>query len=160
MLSYEIKYVFWNANFRTNSSILGQRKKNQRKTRNKKRCQERRASESENSEGEAEKERERERRTDDIKEKNEVGLEEKLSNSCSSGDASPTVQEDRESNETEDASKPSCAELQPLNAGNPPKQLPNKVKKKNRKGVPTLQPCVSGVPEIEFGNDLIFDLDM
>lgn len=38
--------------FRSNSSILGQRKKNQRKSRNKKRAQERRASESENSEGE------------------------------------------------------------------------------------------------------------
>ncbi|XP_075220239.1 PIH1 domain-containing protein Nop17-like [Lycorma delicatula] len=38
--------------YRTNSSILGQRKKNQRKSRNKKRAQERRASESENSEGE------------------------------------------------------------------------------------------------------------
>jgi hypothetical protein len=140
---------------------LGQRKKNQRKTRNKKRCQERRASESENSEGEAEKERERERKTDDEKEKSEIGLEEKLSNSCSSGDSSPIVQESRESNETEeDASKPSHAELQPLTAGNPSKQLPNKGKKKNRKGAPTLQSFVSGIPQIEFGSDLIFDLDM
>ncbi|XP_011498401.1 PREDICTED: protein kintoun [Ceratosolen solmsi marchali] len=38
--------------FRSNSSIFGQRKKNQRKLKNKKRAQERRLSESENSEGE------------------------------------------------------------------------------------------------------------
>ncbi|XP_058810818.1 protein kintoun [Phymastichus coffea] len=38
--------------YRSNSSILGQRKKNQRKLRNKKRAHERRMSESENSEGE------------------------------------------------------------------------------------------------------------
>jgi hypothetical protein len=84
-----------------------------------------------------------------------------VSNSCSSGDFSPTVQESREPNETEeDARKPSNTELQLLNAGNSSKQLSSKGKKKNRKGALTLQPCVHGVPQVEFGSDLIFDLDM
>lgn len=44
---------------RNNSSILGQRKKNQKRTRNKKRAQERRASESEASEGEVDKDKDK-----------------------------------------------------------------------------------------------------
>lgn len=49
--------------FRSNSSILGQKKKNQRKKTNKKRAQERRCSESEASEAEDKKEREEEEDT-------------------------------------------------------------------------------------------------
>lgn len=49
--------------YRSNSSILGQKKKNQRKARNKKRAHERRCSESENSEAEEKRERDEETRT-------------------------------------------------------------------------------------------------
>ncbi|KAJ9584436.1 hypothetical protein L9F63_021220, partial [Diploptera punctata] len=112
--------------YRTNSSILGQRKKNQRKTRNKRRCQERRASESENSEGEAEKEREK--LTDDEKE-------------MEGEDVIPAVQDALPLELQVNTSKPSP-----------------KGKRKNRKGADTSKVPVTS--PVEFGNDLIFDLDM
>jgi dynein assembly factor 2 len=148
-----MKYIFINAYCRTNSSILGQRKKNQRKTRNKRRCQERRASESENSEG-GEKEWERERRTDDEKEKSEIVFEDKLSTSSNSGDPSPTFQESRDLNEAEDDTS------KPFNAGCPSEQSPNKGKRNNQKGAVALDASIPGVPQEEFGSDMIFDLDM
>jgi hypothetical protein len=140
---------------------LGQRKKNQRKTRNKKRCQERRASESENSEGEAEKERERETRTDDEQGKSETGLEDKLSASSSSGESNPSVEGSREPVKAEEvAGKPSCADSMVHSVKNLSKQSSSKGKRKNRKGAVALQPSVTEVHHVEFGSDLIFDLDM
>lgn len=58
--------------YRSNSSILGQRKKNQRKSRNKKKAYERRLSESENSEAEDRKEKSLQPDTND-KEKVTIG---------------------------------------------------------------------------------------
>lgn len=149
-------------NFRTNSSILGQRKKNQRKTRNKKRCQERRASESENSEGELEKDKERETKTDDEQDKSEIGLEDKFSTSSSSGETTPSVEGSREPAEAEEgvASKPSHGDSPLRSVENPSKQSPNKGKRKNRKGAVASQPSMAEIHHMEFGNDLIFDLDM
>ena len=118
---------------------MGQRKKNQRKTRNKRRSQERRASESENSEGEAEKEREK--KTEEIKQENE--LEE---------DAISTVQEHEE---------PTPPEPQVNSRDHQATTKPSpKGKRKNRKGGNALQSRLSGFTQVEFGNDLIFDLDM
>lgn len=55
MLFYYVNSLLLLVNFRSNSSILGQRKKNQRKMKNKKRAQQRRTSESGGeSEGEVE----------------------------------------------------------------------------------------------------------
>lgn len=150
-------------NFRTNSSILGQRKKNQRKTRNKKRCQERRASESENSEGESEKDKERETKTDDEQDKCETGLEDKFSSGSSSGESTPSVEEgSAEPAEAEEgvASKPSHGDSPLCNVENPSKQSPSKGKRKNRKGAVASQPGIADVRHVEFGSDLIFDLDM
>ncbi|GFG36024.1 hypothetical protein Cfor_07916 [Coptotermes formosanus] len=148
--------------YRTNSSILGQRKKNQRKTRNKKRCQERRASESENSEGEAEKERERETKTDDEQGKSKMGSEHKLLSSSSSGESTPSGEGSRDPAEAEEevASKPSYRDTLLCSAENPSKQSPNKGKRKNRKGAVALQASIAEVCDMEFGSDLIFDLDM
>ena len=123
---------------------MGQRKKNQRKTKNKRRCQERRASESENSEGEAEKERERkteEEEDDDEEENQEHELEE---------DVIPAVQENEESSPAE--SQVNSRDHQPTTKPSP------KGKRRNRKGAYASR--VPGVTQVEFGNDLIFDLDM
>lgn len=143
---------------------MGQRKKNQRKTRNKRRCQERRASESENSEGEAEKEREGEIKTDKEEQKSGSGPEDNVPSSSSTGERSPELQGSGEPGEMDgnaSASSP-CAEPQPecWNAGNPSKQSLGKERRKNRKGVVPLQPVVAKVPQVEFGSNLIFDLDM
>jgi dynein assembly factor 2 len=148
-------------NFRTNSSILGQRKKNQRKTRNKKR-QDRRASESENSEGESEKDKEREMKTDDEQDKSETGLEDKLSTSSSSEGSTPSVGGSSETAEAEEgvASTPSHSDSLPHGVENPSKQSPNKGKRKNRKAAAASQPSIDEVRRVEFGSDLIFDLDM
>ncbi|PSN39224.1 Protein kintoun [Blattella germanica] len=145
--------------YRTNSSILGQRKKNQRKTRNKRRCQERRASESENSEGEAEKERDK--KTDDEEEEEE---EEKKENEAPDNipqkDAISAVQENRvqpqASNQPQSETKSNGRDHQP---GVGTKHSP-KGKRKNRKGASTSSAAGSGGTEVEFGSDLIFDLDM
>ena len=142
---------------------MGQRKKNQRKTRNKKRCQERRASESENSEGESEKDKERETKTDDEQDKNEIALEDKFSTSSNGGESAPSVEEgNREPAEAEEgaASKPSQGDSPLHSVENPSKQSPSKGKRKNRKGAVALQPGSTEVRRLEFGSDLIFDLDM
>lgn len=141
---------------------MGQRKKNQRKTRNKKRCQERRASESENSEGESEKDKERETKTDDEQDKSEIGLEGKFSSSSSSGESTPSVEVSREPAEAEEgvASKPPHGDSPLHGVENPSKQSPSKGKRKNRKGAAASQPVVVEVRRMEFGSDLIFDLDM
>jgi dynein assembly factor 2 len=149
-------------NFRTNSSILGQRKKNQRKTRNKKRCQERRASESENSEGESEKDKERETKADDDQDEGEIGLEDKFSTSGGGGEPVPSAEEDGEPAEAEEgvARKPSDGDSPLRGVKNPSKQSPSKGKRKNRKGAAALQPGIAEVRHVEFGSDLMFDLDM
>jgi hypothetical protein len=154
--------IYCTENFRTKSSELGQRKKIRRKARNKKRCQERRASESENSEGEAEKERERETKTDDEQGKSEMGLEDKLSTSSSSGESIPSVEGSREPAEGEEdvASKPSHDDSLLCSVENPSTQSPNKGKRKNQKGAVALQASVAEVRHVEFGSSLIFDLDM
>jgi len=141
---------------------LGQRKKNQRKTRNKKRCQERRASESENSEGESEKDKERETKTEDEQDKSENGLEDKFSTSSSSGESAPSVEGSGEPAEAEEgvACKPSDGDSLLHSVKNPSKQSPSKGKRKNRKGAAALQPGIAEVCRVEFGSDLMFDLDM
>ncbi|XP_069672843.1 protein kintoun [Periplaneta americana] len=141
--------------YRTNSSILGQRKKNQRKTRNKKRCQERRASESENSEGEAERERERERKAD-IEKISEAAVDDNsvTEDETQKDDSIPAVQENSNGSTGD--------EMQELNGRDQAtaKHSPNKGKRKNRKGLGAIQAGVTPVPQVEFGSDLIFDLDM
>jgi dynein assembly factor 2, axonemal len=131
---------------RINASILGQKKKNERKTRNKKRAQERRASESENSEGDCEREK---RQVKTI-------VDEKLS---SSGDeAADKVVPPYEGRPT------ACDTVQEeTDTGIPIKnqksQAKNKNKKKNGKGGKQKHASLN-IEQLGFKNDLIFDLDM
>jgi len=81
-------------------------------------------------------------------------LEDKLSNSSNNGEPSPTIQESRDLTEAEDdTSKPS-------NAVCPSEQSPNKGKRNSQKGAVALDSGISGVPQVAFGSDMTFDLDM
>ncbi|EFN78352.1 protein kintoun [Harpegnathos saltator] len=149
--------------FRSNSSILGQRKKNQRKLRNKKRAHERRMSESENSETE---ERGKYNKTPHHKHS--------PSEEASSDAVKPILTRDRQSGQQRTAN----IEIAKLNTND---QHPLQHKRKSNvdeKPSPTEEEEeeeeeeaqeVSDAPgtdtkddivQLEFKNDLIFDLDM
>lgn len=139
--------------FRTNSSILGQRKKNQRKLRNKKRAMERRMSESENSETE---ERDKYR----VKEPAEPEL---LPESVK-----PILHREKQSTSKQERTAADC-EIEMCQHGSNDSSLE---KRKSRiEEEPTRGELHSECPletagpsdepvKAEFKNDLIFDLDI
>lgn len=127
--------------YRNNSSILGQRKKNQRKIRNKKRAQERRASESENSEGEIEKDKEKEletnNETQNVSDEFHIHCEEK----------SHLENTDRQHNEAVDNAKPSTSAV-------PCENKASTSLEKSSIHAP------SAVSHIQLENDLVHQLSM
>ncbi|XP_046992453.1 protein kintoun [Schistocerca americana] len=128
--------------YRNNSSILGQRKKNQRKIRNKKRAQERRASESENSEGETEKERDKE-----LESNNDIENDE-FHKQCEAKSNMGTT--DRQHNEGEDDAKPSLSSSAAV-------QCQNKASTSSEQS--TVH-ATSAVSHIQLANDLVHQLSM
>ncbi|XP_011877153.1 PREDICTED: protein kintoun [Vollenhovia emeryi] len=132
--------------FRSNSSILGQRKKNQRKLRNKKRAHDRRLSESENSETE-----ERDKYKVDYK---------RSPNEEASENVKPILARDKHSQQQRTAN----IEIAKSNADD--KHISHKRKSSfEEKSTEDVQADTSvqsakDAVQLEFKNDLIFDLDM
>lgn len=132
--------------FRSNSSILGQRKKNQRKLRNKKRAHDRRMSESENSENE-----ERSKYITNYK---------ASSNKETSDNIKPILTRDKQFQQ-QNITDINTAELD-TGDEHPLSREKSNVEEEFIKGVQI--DVSSKVTEdkfkLEFKNDLIFDLDM
>lgn len=132
--------------FRSNSSILGQRKKNQRKLRNKKRAHDRRLSESENSETE-----ERDKYKVDYK---------RSPNEDTSENVKPILARDKHSQQQR------TANIEIAKSNTDDKRSPHKRKSSfEEKPTEDVQPSTSitstnDTVQLEFKNDLIFDLDM
>ncbi|XP_033331455.2 PIH1 domain-containing protein Nop17-like isoform X1 [Megalopta genalis] len=128
--------------FRSNSSILGQRKKNQRKLRNKKRAHDRRMSESENSETEE---------------------RDKYKTVAKSAEASETMKPIL--NREKQSAQPKTANIEIKKGENDNRTM---VKRKANVDVETLNEIhgdnstgtAKDTVKAEFKNDLIFDLDM
>lgn len=142
--------------FRSNSSILGQRKKNQRKLRNKKRAHERRMSESENSE------------TEERGKYNKAQQQQPSSSEEASSDTvKPILARDKQSRQQRTAN----IEIAMLNASDK-RPLQHKRKTSDVEKPPTEEEEVPNeeapddkddakdAVQLEFKNDLIFDLDM
>ncbi|EZA60182.1 hypothetical protein DMN91_010125 [Ooceraea biroi] len=132
--------------FRSNSSILGQRKKNQRKLRNKKRAHERRMSESENSETE-----ERDKYKAHYK---------RLTSNEASESVKPILARDKHSHQQRTAN----IEIAKSNTNDkhPSHKRKSSFEEKPIEDVQTetsSKDTKDGV-QLEFKNDLIFDLDM
>ncbi|XP_036150036.1 protein kintoun isoform X2 [Monomorium pharaonis] len=132
--------------FRTNSSILGQRKKNQRKLRNKKRAHDRRLSESENSETE-----ERDKYKMDYK---------RSSSEDTSENVKPILARDKHLQQQKTAN----IEIAKSNTNNK-HSLHKRKSSFEENSTEDVQADVSikatkDEVQLEFKNDLIFDLDM
>ncbi|XP_011700933.1 PREDICTED: protein kintoun [Wasmannia auropunctata] len=132
--------------FRSNSSILGQRKKNQRKLRNKKRAQDRRLSESENSETE-----ERDKYKVDYK---------RSANEETSESVKPILARDKHLQQQRTAN----IEIAKSNADD---KHPSHKRKSSFEEKPTEDvqadtsiKATKDAVQLEFKSDLIFDLDM
>nr|CAD7575905.1 unnamed protein product [Timema californicum] len=147
--------------FRANSSILGQKKKNQRKLRNKKRAHDRRTSESENSESEADRERGKERES-----KTEDEISESLSHKRGQEDENLQISDVTKEFDDLTPNPPALPTLaqeeQSLNEVTEALNMISiKNKKKNRKRANSQK---QGNEKLslngEFRSDLIFDLDM
>ncbi|KAL6261750.1 hypothetical protein P5V15_006839 [Pogonomyrmex californicus] len=129
--------------FRSNSSILGQRKKNQRKLRNKKRAHDRRLSESENSETE-----ERDKYKVDYK---------RSSSEETSENVKPILARDKNSQQQR------TANIEIAKSKDDDKHSSYKRKSSfEEKSTEDVQvdKATKDVIQLEFKNDLIFDLDM
>lgn len=135
---------------RINSSILGQKKKNERKTRNKKRAQERRASESENSEGDCERDKRQVKASGDrkVSSSSDEAADKVVVTSEGRPVSSEAVQEES------DRDSGIAIRNQKSQAKNT-----NKNKKKNGKGGKQKHASLN-FEQLGFKNDLIFDLDM
>ena len=131
--------------FRSNSSILGQRKKNQRKLRNKKRAHDRRMSESENSETE---------------EREKYKVESKFMPQEDQSDAVKPILNPRKQSEVQKTYNIDIDNLR-NNSTNPShKRKYNKVKR-NEDLLKNDKETESGDEvHAEFKSDLIFDLDI
>ncbi|XP_076241617.1 PIH1 domain-containing protein Nop17-like isoform X2 [Calliopsis andreniformis] len=129
--------------FRSNSSILGQRKKNQRKLRNKKRAHERRMSESENSETE---ERDKYKVTQKSTEPCETvkPILNRDKQSAQQKTANIEIKKKRSHNNRSKPKRKSSAEEQAVKENNADNEIESS----------------KDVVKAEFKNDLIFDLDM
>lgn len=132
--------------FRSNSSILGQRKKNQRKLRNKKRAHERRMSESENSETE---------------ERDKYKAHHKCSsNEETSDNVKPILSRDKQLQQPKTAN----IEITKLNADDNHSLHKRKssIEEETTEDVQVnaTSKSVKDAVELEFKSDLIFDLDM
>ncbi|XP_015605185.1 protein kintoun [Cephus cinctus] len=132
--------------YRSNSSILGQRKKNQRKLKNKKRAHERRVSESENSETE---------------EKDKYKVNTKESSECSDGPETvkPILNRDKLSEHRKTASMEIDARKNSTNPIHKCKRS-NKSKENDETLCDADKENTKDIVKTEFKNDLIFDLDM
>lgn len=132
--------------FRSNSSILGQRKKNQRKLRNKKRAHERRMSESENSETE---------------ERDKYKINHKCSSSEETSDnVKPILTRDKQSQRQRTANI-GIAKLN-TNDKHPSYKHKSSVEEESTEDVQVnaLNEEMKDTVQLEFKSDLIFDLDM
>lgn len=136
------------SNYRSNSSILGQRKKNQRKLKNKKRAYERRLSESENSETE---DREKYRINSTKDNGSEDGSQDNVKpilnrDKLSENRKSDGIQIDKLQNNVNNHSHKTKRDKKSKDDANPSEKS-HEFQPKNSAGT-------------EFKNDLIFDLDI